>query len=82
MYIEVTGQTVGEFGMERLLVRRPVAIGAFRHIAVLRLMTDGAVDLAVLARSILPFGIDLDMTGAAGNRRGFLVIGDLRRFMH
>ena len=82
MDIKMTGQTVREFGVERLLVGCPVAIGAFRHIPVFRLVTYGAVDFAVLARGFLPLGVNLGMAGAAGNCRGFLVIGDLRRFMY
>ena len=82
MGVQVTGETVGITARELLLVGCRVTLGTFRYVTMLQVMTGGAVDLTVPAGSFLPFGINLTVTGTAGNRRGVFRVGNLKRFMH
>ena len=68
MDIKMTGQAVRIFGVERRIVRRPVTIGAFRH---LRCFDDEGTQFTLPCCSILPLGVNLPCS-AAGTA-GFLV---------
>lgn len=64
MYIDMTGQAVGEHFQLALVVWFTVAIGTGRDFAMF-LMTHDTFNLAVLARCTLPLAVNILMAAAA-----------------
>lgn len=78
MHIKMAGQTFGEHFQLFLVVRFIMALAAVRNLAVL-LVAGKARDLAVFARGLLPFAVNVVVTSAARLNLGGARETDLQR---
>ena len=82
MHIDVARYAFGEPAVDLLFMGCAVTLAALRHKAVFRIVTGYTAHFAVLARGLLPRGVDLGVAGTAGDRRHVRSIIDQHRLVN